>query len=170
MTTARTMALLVLAAGLGMVLLRPGNVKGQGGYQLARAWLGSGGEVLLAGGEQERYQERGSAGGWAVGGLAGAAHNGSSGFWWPIRDADGDGLPDRWEQTHGVTDPAGDPDGDGLDNLGEYQAVTDPNLADSDGDGAGDGAEVDAGTDPLDPTSTPGGPAARLIYLPVVFK
>jgi T5SS/PEP-CTERM-associated repeat protein len=52
----------------------------------------------------------------------------------PALDADGDGLPNGWEQAHGL-DPLdafdnnganGDPDGDGLTNLREYQLGTDP--------------------------------------------
>ena len=52
----------------------------------------------------------------------------------PNLDADGDGLPNGWEQAHGL-DPLssigndgadGDPDGDGLSNLEEYQLGTDP--------------------------------------------
>jgi hypothetical protein len=52
----------------------------------------------------------------------------------PNLDADGDGLPNGWEQAHGL-DPLssmgndgadGDPDGDGLSNFEEYQLGTDP--------------------------------------------
>ncbi len=55
----------------------------------------------------------------------------------PDLDADGDGLPNAWEQAHGL-DPlsvldaagaAGDPDGDGQNNLAEYRAGTDPQSA-----------------------------------------
>jgi len=44
-------------------------------------------------------------------------------------DADGNGLPDLWEQHyfgHTGVDPNADPDGDGLSNLQEYQRHTDP--------------------------------------------
>jgi hypothetical protein len=50
----------------------------------------------------------------------------------PNRDDDGDGIPNGYEQAHGL-DPlnAGDanldPDGDGMSNLQEYLAGTDPN-------------------------------------------
>ncbi len=44
-------------------------------------------------------------------------------------DKDGDGMDDKWEQTHGVTDPAGDADGDGANNLNEFKFGTNPNNA-----------------------------------------
>ncbi|HUK81169.1 MAG TPA: hypothetical protein VLZ12_00905 [Verrucomicrobiae bacterium] len=48
----------------------------------------------------------------------------------PSLDADGDGLPNGWEQSHGLdplTPSAGDdPDGDGLSNAQEFSLGTDP--------------------------------------------
>jgi len=52
----------------------------------------------------------------------------------PNGDFDGDGLPNGWEQAHGLdpldpngnNGPNGDPDGDGMSNLQEYLAGTDP--------------------------------------------
>lgn len=67
-------------------------------------------------------------------------------------DTNSNGLPDTWEDEHGVTDPSGDPDLDLLDNSDEYYAGTDPNNSDSDGGGEHDGSEVLVhGQDPLDP-------------------
>ncbi len=82
-------------------------------------------------------------------------------------DADGDGLPDWYEERWGLdkhdatgaNGAGGDPDGDGLTNLQEFQLGTVPTLFDTDGDGIGDGAEVNrmdpqtgspAPTNPLD--------------------
>jgi hypothetical protein len=52
----------------------------------------------------------------------------------PNGDADGDGLPNWWEQAHGLdplssagdNGPDGDPDGDGYNNVQEYEAGSDP--------------------------------------------
>jgi len=49
----------------------------------------------------------------------------------PALDVDGDGLPNGWEQSHGLdplnpADGNADSDGDGFTNLQEYQAGTDP--------------------------------------------
>ncbi len=46
-------------------------------------------------------------------------------------DSDNDGLPDAWETTHSVTDPAGDPDDDGEDNLSEFYNGTLPHDSSS---------------------------------------
>jgi len=53
----------------------------------------------------------------------------------PSLDADGDGMPNGWEQSHGL-DPLtpnadDDPDGDGLSNIQEFQLGTDPHDASS---------------------------------------
>lgn len=68
-------------------------------------------------------------------------------------DADGDGMSDTFEQTHGLNpamdDGSGDADGDGLTNVDEYETGSSPRDPDTDGDGVGDGAEIDAGGNPL---------------------
>lgn len=71
-------------------------------------------------------------------------------------DADGDGLPDSWEATHGLSnttyaDASGDTDSDGLSSYEEYQLGTNPTLVDSDVDGMPDGWEVTYGFNPLNP-------------------
>ena len=71
-------------------------------------------------------------------------------------DTDGDGLPDIWELTHGLSpndpsDAAADTDGDGLTNLQEFTLGTKPGSGDTDGDGLSDGWESVHG---LDPTSS----------------
>jgi hypothetical protein len=67
-------------------------------------------------------------------------------------DDNSNGLPDTWEDEHGVSDPSGDPDTDLLNNSDEYYAGTDPNNSDTDGGGENDGSEVlFHSSDPLDP-------------------
>ncbi len=51
-------------------------------------------------------------------------------------DADGDGLPDDWEEAHGFrndtyADAGSDADGDGLSNYEEYLLGTDPNASEA---------------------------------------
>ena len=81
-------------------------------------------------------------------------------------DSDNDGLPDDYEELHGLNpndpiDAHEDQDDDGLTALEEFRDWgTDPTNADSDGDGIEDGEEVEAGddgfmTDPLN-TDTDG--------------
>lgn len=71
-------------------------------------------------------------------------------------DADGDGLPNSWENTNGTDsvtpDASQDPDLDGLTNLQEYIRNTDPQDPDTDGGGKNDGDEVNQGLNPLDPS------------------
>ncbi|HEY7874822.1 MAG TPA: carboxypeptidase-like regulatory domain-containing protein [Actinomycetota bacterium] len=62
-------------------------------------------------------------------------------------DRDGDGMPDSWEESHGLdpddpSDAQEDADEDELVNRAEYQWRGDPNDADTDDDGLTDGTEV----------------------------
>ncbi len=71
-------------------------------------------------------------------------------------DFDGDGMPDFWEQAHGLddssdADASSDQDGDGLSNLDEFLAGTNPGTADTDGDGMPDAWEL---LHDLDPTAS----------------
>jgi len=71
-------------------------------------------------------------------------------------DADGDGMPNRWELRHGLNphqaNARGDKDHDGLRNIGEFRHGTNPSDEDSDNDGEDDGDEVTDGTATTDPT------------------
>lgn len=62
------------------------------------------------------------------------------------RDADHDGMPNRWENAQGLdshkANAAGDPDRDRLSNLAEYRHGAEPKDEDSDNDGIDDGDEV----------------------------
>ena len=83
------------------------------------------------------------------------------------RDADGDGLANKWEllfgydplnpdtDGNGVRDGNEDPDRDGLTNAQEQALRTNPMLADTDGAGWPDEAEVTAGSNPLSAASRP---------------
>jgi len=69
-------------------------------------------------------------------------------------DTDGDGMPDQWEYTYGLSptnsaDADLDADGDGLTNREEYDLGTNPTAWDSDGDGMSDGWEHEYGLNPL---------------------
>ncbi len=73
-----------------------------------------------------------------------------------LDDEDGipNGMPDSWEDAHGIISLDNPDDSDGLNNLDEYKNETDPHVADTDGDGLDDYEEVGiegTGTDPLDP-------------------
>ena len=61
-------------------------------------------------------------------------------------DSDKDGMPNRWEVKHGlsqyVANATGDPDKDGLKNIAEYRNGADPKDEDTENDGADDGDEV----------------------------
>ncbi|NVJ58768.1 MAG: thrombospondin type 3 repeat-containing protein [Gammaproteobacteria bacterium] len=61
-------------------------------------------------------------------------------------DSDGDGLPDWYEDIHGlnngIDDSALDLDGDGLSNLSEYLYGSNPKERDTDGDGISDFVEI----------------------------
>jgi hypothetical protein len=91
-----------------------------------------------------------------------------------VADRDDDGLPDDWENLHGLdpdddgtTDPDqgpyGDIDSDELWNIQEYWYGTNPNDADTDDDDLSDGEEVySTYTDPTKPDTNGNGIPDRL--------
>jgi hypothetical protein len=89
-------------------------------------------------------------------------------------DADRDGLPDKWEESHGLdpNDPygdngaEGDPDRDGLSNMEEYEQGTHPLDSDTDRGGENDGSEVRAQRDPLDPSDDKIKPPSTITVIP----
>ena len=83
-------------------------------------------------------------------GMIAALADGASPIGATSEDADGDGLPDSWEDKYGVDDPEGDDDNDGLTNIEEFEVRTKPNKADSDEDGLSDKEEIEiTNTNPL---------------------
>lgn len=73
-------------------------------------------------------------------------------------DADGDDLPQWWENDNGLSltnsaDAAAHPDRDGSTNAQEFARGTNPQLADTEGDGLTDGVETNTGTY-VSPTNT----------------
>lgn len=68
-------------------------------------------------------------------------------------DLNGNGLPDGWEQSLGLSTVGNeadeDPDGDGWTNAEEFARRTDPQSSDTDGDGIPDRIEFEMGLDPL---------------------
>lgn len=66
-----------------------------------------------------------------------------------LTDTDEDGMPDGFEEEHGlnpeVDDSQEDPDGDGLVNIDEFNLGTNPQNADTDGDGLTDDVETKTG-------------------------
>lgn len=91
------------------------------------------------------------------GGLAGADSNGFLGVFElaveaTFDDVDWDGMPDAWEQAHGLTvgvnDANDDPDFDGLSNYTEFTIGTHPKQSDTDEDGLDDAYEVAITTNP----------------------
>lgn len=89
---------------------------------------------------------------------------------YPMKDTDGDGLPDNWEVAAGLdpnndADALLDQDGDGLYALLEFQSLADPRKLDTDGDGIPDGWEVTNGLSPLDAADALTLTAAGVTYL-----
>lgn len=89
---------------------------------------------------------------------------------YPVKDSDGDGLPNNWEVAVGLdpnndADALQDQDGDGLYALLEFQNLADPRKLDTDADGIPDGWEVTNGLSPLDAADALTVTAAGVTYL-----
>lgn len=89
----------------------------------------------------------------------GPAHRYAAGtFAFTTEDADGDRMPDFWENLYGLNpnspaDALLDGDADNLNNLEEFQNDLSPNDPDFDNDNLIDGDEIAAGTNPRNPDS-----------------
>jgi hypothetical protein len=86
-------------------------------------------------------------------------------------DSDADGMPDGWEQEHGLkpydgSDADADKDNDGSTNLNEYNTETDPDNEDTDGDGIKDGED----SAPLDPKERDGGNLLPFLLLLLIIS
>ncbi|MCB9682058.1 MAG: PKD domain-containing protein [Alphaproteobacteria bacterium] len=105
-------------------------------------WTGTvapGARLDAATGRVDWTPARGQAGTWAMSLRVDDGDGGSDTVDWTVqvavRDVDGDGMSDYWEQDHGLdptdgSDGADDPDGDGRTNLDEYAGDTDPHVDD----------------------------------------
>ena len=131
-------------AGTGSFTANGGNGIGP----LGSGWSGGGG-----GGRIAVYYATGTPPSAAANGGTGRNAGAAGSVVFSNADSDSDGMPDAWENLHGLlqndpTDASQDRDGDWLTNLQEFQNSTDPNDWDSDDDNVSDGVEVMAGSDP----------------------